>query len=93
MDRLSEAYTNTGSTTPVWEVLHHHWKGLLPLSLLSVCEGPPRVLVNVANNIMYRDVRTDRGTDLIIICPHDASRSSSSIWVYLKNSEHLFKLR
>lgn len=48
-DRLSKAYTNTGSTTAVWEVLHHHCKGFLPLSQVSVFEGPPRVFVTVSS--------------------------------------------
>lgn len=99
MDRLSEAYTNTGSTTAVWEVLHHHCKGSLPLSQGSVFEGPPSPrecllpsVHGVVKNIIHGDIQTERSIAPTPICPH-ISLWSCSLWVYLKNSKHLFEQR
>lgn len=60
VDRLSEAYTNTGSTTAAWEVLHHPCKRL-SASLTGFCfwktpSSPPRVFVK---NMIY-DLQADR---------------------------------
>lgn len=95
VDRLRQAYTNTGSTTAVWEVLHHPCKRL-SASLTGLCfwrtppppASPPERVCK--KHDLWRHSNWQRLSHPSAHIPHPRPLLSGLI---LKKSKHLFEQR